>query len=188
MSHISMVIAFAIFAVVTVWKKRKYCIKHISELWTSGELMRVRYTFWCRRLIAMQDIQYFVYHESTWMMFNSMKHVIKWRLTEKVKYEVVKSKSWITVINFPKQEENGFKSVEPKYFRRSYDFTRTQINNKSNSVAGAVRVEANLPGHPLPAQFFYIKCITRKLMLKMKLNVTEYSIRNGTFNWKYEPL
>ena len=53
----------------------------------------------------------------------------------------------------------------------------------SNSTV-AVRVEANLPGDPLPVQFFYNKCIIRKCFtLKMKAKVTEYSIHNGAIRW-----
>ena len=40
-------------------------------------------------------------------------------------------------------------------------------------------------GYPMPEQIFYKKCITRKcLTLKMKVNVTEYSDRNGFIRWQ----
>ena len=57
--------------------------------------------------------------------------------------------------------------------------------NKSISTTGAVRVETNLWGHLMPAQFFYNKCITRKgLTLKMKIEVTQYNTDNGAIRWR----
>ena len=37
----------------------------------------------------------------------------------------------------------------------------------------------------LPAQFFYSKCILRKLLtLKMKVKIMKYTIRNGPIRWQ----
>ena len=49
------------------------------------------------------------------------------------------------------------------------------INNKSGSTAGAVRVEAHPPEHPLPAQFYYNKCITKCLTLKINGHGVQHS-------------
>ena len=48
-----------------------------------------------------------------------------------------------------------------------------QKQYKSNSMEGAVRVEAKVP-----MQFFYNKCITKCLTLKTKVKVTEYNIHH----------
>ena len=57
--------------------------------------------------------------------------------------------------------------------------------NKNNSTAGAVQPRHICRGHPLPTQFFYNKCITKKCFtLKMKVKVTEYANRNGHIPWQ----
>ena len=38
-------------------------------------------------------------------------------------------------------------------------------------------------GYPLSAQYFYSKCITKCLTLKMKVKVTEYNIHNDAIRW-----
>ena len=64
-------------------------------------------------------------------------------------------------------------------------YSANGLVSKSNSTAESVQVEANLPGHPLPAHFFYSKCIARKrLTLKMKVKVKESTIRNGSIRWQ----
>ena len=59
--------------------------------------------------------------------------------------------------------------------------TRPISYNKSNFTVGAVRIEGNLPGSSAACAFLCSQCITRKsfLILKMKVNVTEYNIHNG---------
>ena len=55
----------------------------------------------------------------------------------------------------------------------------------SNSTAGTVRVEANLPKTSVACAIFYSKCITRTcLTLKIKIKVTEYNIYNSPIRWK----
>ena len=56
----------------------------------------------------------------------------------------------------------------------------TETYNKSNSMAAAGRVEANLPGTSAACAIFNNKCITRKyLSLKMQVKVIEYNIHHG---------
>ena len=58
------------------------------------------------------------------------------------------------------------------------------IQNKSNSTAGAVQVEANLPGIRC-LYIFFSKCMTRKCFtLKIKVMVTEYNIHNVPILWQ----
>ena len=59
------------------------------------------------------------------------------------------------------------------------------MKNKNNFLAGAVRVEPNLPGTSAACPFFYSQCITRKCQtLKMKVKVVEYNISDGSILWQ----
>ena len=59
-----------------------------------------------------------------------------------------------------------------------------QKENRSNFTAGAVTVEANLPGTFVSCEFLYTFIRKTGFTFKMKIRITEYYIRKGPIRWQ----
>ena len=87
---------------------------------------------------------------------------------------------------YARQEVESVRSPLSRELRRSVPASKWKIFNKINSMAEAMRDEANLMGI---FAFFYNKFITKKcLTLKMKVKVMKYNIHNVPFDSKYQLL